>query len=34
MDVILVKKKAKGLAVSKVVVPELFCHSCVKGPAL
>jgi len=34
LDVILVKKKAKGPAVSKVIVPELVCRSCVKGPAL
>jgi len=29
-----VKMKTKGLAVSKVVVPELVCHNCVQGPAL
>jgi len=34
LDVILAKKKAKGPAVSKVIVPELVCHSCVKGPAI
>jgi len=29
-----ISKKANVPAVSKVVVPELVCYSCVKGPAL
>jgi len=34
MTLTLVEKKAKGPVVSKVVVPELVCHSCVTEPVL